>query len=72
MKLANNLFLDFEHELEAYNGKRILNSSSNLISFVGAMSPKLNGTSFFTDNVLSTSINGKSLKYMPMRDDMNG
>lgn len=58
MKLANNLFLDFERELEAYNGKR-------------AFSPKMNGTSFFTDNILSTSINGKNSKYLQMRDDMN-
>ncbi len=40
--------------------------------FSGAISPKVNGTSFFTDNVLSTSINGKSMKYVQMRDDVHG
>lgn len=61
MKLANAVFLDFERDLEAYNGKR------------AALSPRMNGTSFFTDNVLSTSMTGsKGMKYMQMRDDTHG
>jgi len=60
MKLANTVFLDFERDLEAYNGKR------------ATMSPRMNGTSFFTDNVLSTSMTGKGMKYMQMREDTHG
>jgi len=58
MKLANALFLDFEKEIENYNGRR------------AAMSPKANGTSFFTDNVLSTSVHMKGPKYQQMRDEL--